>query len=179
MMSVTSTKGVSRKAFSIPRLCKPNGIKRPIPTRGLEWGPGCDPERSEGSGSPDEETLRGVYPERSAWAQGDGHALQMSRFALSLAARLIQAGRCFYLVEAIPEQVVRLFLRNVRVTYIGNHIGCGDELALLQVPEVDILLALLQASSRRQDRNALDLIVRQVRKNGVHALELIGRECTR
>ena len=99
--------------------------------------------------------------------------------SVSLATRLIQAGQCFHLVEAIPEQVVRLFLRNVRVNYIRHHIGCGDELAPLQVPEVDILRALLQASSRRQDRNALELIVRQVRKNGVHALELIGRECTR
>src|SRR5215472_11831146 len=67
----------------------------------------------------------------------------------SLATRLIQASRRFYLVEAIPQQVVRLFLRNVRVHYIRHHIGCGDELAPLQVPEVDILRALLQAGSRR------------------------------
>ncbi len=45
---------------------------------GLERGLGCHPERSEGSGSPDEETLRGVSPERSAWAQGDRQYLQMS-----------------------------------------------------------------------------------------------------
>jgi hypothetical protein len=38
----------------------------------------CHPERSEGSGSPDAETLRGVYPERSAWAQGDRPFLHMS-----------------------------------------------------------------------------------------------------
>src|SRR2546430_7283818 len=98
--------------------------------------------------------------------------------SVSLATRLIKAGWCFYLVEAIPEQVIRLLLRNVRVLFIGHHIGCGDELTLLQVPEVDILRALLQASSRRQDRNGLELIMRQVRKNCVHALELVGRECT-
>src|SRR5207248_10111954 len=39
-------------------------------------------------------------------------------------------------------------------------------------------LSLLQASSRRQDRNVLERIIRQVRENGVHALELVGRECT-
>jgi len=31
----------------------------------------CHPERSEGSSSPDTEILRGVYLERSAWAQDD------------------------------------------------------------------------------------------------------------
>src|SRR5260221_728185 len=31
----------------------------------------CHPERSEGSLCPSRETLRGVYPERSEWAQGD------------------------------------------------------------------------------------------------------------
>jgi len=49
----------------------------------------CHPERSEGSGSPDAEILRGVYPERSEWAQDDSKtplksahgkpSLQMSR----------------------------------------------------------------------------------------------------
>jgi hypothetical protein len=34
-------------------------------------------------------------------------------FKLSLAACLIQTGCCFYLIEAIPEQVIRLFLWNV------------------------------------------------------------------
>src|SRR6266851_9020966 len=49
-------------------------------------GPGCHPfaslrassERSEGSLRPASQTLRGVYPERSEWAQGDRPYLQMS-----------------------------------------------------------------------------------------------------
>src|SRR5258708_15063738 len=49
-------------------------------------GPGCHPfaslrassERSEGSLRPSSQTLRGVYPERSEWAQGDRHSLQIS-----------------------------------------------------------------------------------------------------
>src|SRR5256884_2539677 len=98
--------------------------------------------------------------------------------SVSLATCLIKAGWCFYLVEAIPEQVIRLFLRNVRVTYIRHHIGSSNELALLQISQVDILRALLQASSRGQDRNVLELIVCQVRKNGMHTLDLVGRDCT-
>src|SRR6266851_3546117 len=117
--------------------------------------------------------------QRSIRRCGDHERNDLRTFkSVSLPTRLIQAGRCFYLVEAIPKQVVRLFLRNVRVNYIRHHIGSGDELALLQLPEVNILRALLQACSRGQDRNVLELIVRQVRKNGVHALEFIGRECT-
>ena len=79
-------------------------------------------------------------------------------------------------IRISETQVVRLFLRNIRVIYIRHHIGSSDELALFQVLEVDILCALLQASSRRQDRNVLQLIVRQVPKHGVHALKLISRE---
>ena len=45
---------------------------------GLERGPGCHPERSEGSLRPSSQTRRGVYPERSEWAQGDRPSLQMS-----------------------------------------------------------------------------------------------------
>src|SRR6266446_2470492 len=41
-------------------------------------GPGCHPERSEGSLRPTSQTLRGVYPERSEWAQGDRPSLHMS-----------------------------------------------------------------------------------------------------
>jgi hypothetical protein len=41
-----------------------------LPVSGLERCPGCHPERSEGSNSPDEEILR--------CAQDDRHYLQMS-----------------------------------------------------------------------------------------------------
>jgi len=46
---------------------------------GRERCPGCHPERSAGSLRPASQTLRGVYPERSEWAQGDRHSLQMSK----------------------------------------------------------------------------------------------------
>jgi len=49
-----------------------------LPVSGLESCAGCHPERSEGSLRPSSQTLRGVYPERSAWAQGDSQYLQMS-----------------------------------------------------------------------------------------------------
>jgi len=45
----------------------------------LERGPGCHPERSAGSLRQARQTLRGVYPERSEWAQGDSHSLQTSQ----------------------------------------------------------------------------------------------------
>jgi 4-amino-4-deoxy-L-arabinose transferase-like glycosyltransferase len=95
-----------------------------------------------------------------------------------LGAGLIKAGRGVYLVQAIPEQVIRPLLGNIRVRAIGHHGGRGDKLAPLQVSEVDILGALLQASTRRQDRNVLELIVGQGRQNSVHALQLISRPCT-
>jgi len=38
--------------------------------------PGCHPERSAGSLCPASQTLRGVYPERSEWAQGDRPSLK-------------------------------------------------------------------------------------------------------
>jgi hypothetical protein len=44
--------------------------------------PGCHPERSAGSVRPASQTRRGVYPERSEWAQGDRHSLQMSPLIL-------------------------------------------------------------------------------------------------
>ena len=40
-----------------------------LPGSGLERGPGCHPERSEGSLRPSSQTLRGVSPERSEGAQ--------------------------------------------------------------------------------------------------------------
>src|SRR5260221_412498 len=48
------------------------------PGIGLERVPGCHPERSEGSLRRSSQALPGVYPERSAWAQGDRHSLQIS-----------------------------------------------------------------------------------------------------
>ena len=54
-----------------------------LPVSGLERRPGCHPERSEGSLRPASQPLRGVYPERSAWAQGDRQYLQMSREGVS------------------------------------------------------------------------------------------------
>ena len=53
-------------------------LERRLPVRGRERGPGCHPERSAGSLRPASQTLRGVYPERSEWAQDDRHYLQMS-----------------------------------------------------------------------------------------------------
>src|SRR5260221_12424000 len=53
-------------------------LERRLPVKGRERCPGCHPERSEGSLRPSSQTLRGVYPERSEWAQGDRHSLQMS-----------------------------------------------------------------------------------------------------
>src|SRR6266478_3201016 len=53
-------------------------LERRLPVSGLERCPGCHPERSEGSLCPASQTLRGVYPERSEWAQGDRRYLQMS-----------------------------------------------------------------------------------------------------
>jgi hypothetical protein len=50
-----------------------------LPGSGLERGLDCHPERSEGSLRLSSQTLRGVYPERSAWAQGDRPSLQMSK----------------------------------------------------------------------------------------------------
>ena len=49
-------------------------LERRLPVNGLERGPGCHPERSEGSGSTDAEILR--------CAQDDSHSLQMSALAL-------------------------------------------------------------------------------------------------
>src|SRR5260370_18104058 len=53
--------------------------------------------------------------------------------SVSLPTRLIQAGRRFYLVEAIPKQEIRLFLRNVPVHYIRHPLGGLDELTLFQL----------------------------------------------
>src|SRR6266851_9198371 len=58
--------------------CTSRRLERRLPVSGLERCPGCHPSLRSGSGSPDEETLRGVYPERSEWAQGDRQYLQMS-----------------------------------------------------------------------------------------------------
>ncbi len=44
-------------------------LERRLSMSGLERCPGCHPERSEGSLRPVSQTLRGVYPERSEWAQ--------------------------------------------------------------------------------------------------------------
>ena len=67
--------------------CIPEMFGDKAPGSGLETGPGCHPslchpERSEGSLRPSSQTLRGVYPERSAWAQGDSHSLQISVYPL-------------------------------------------------------------------------------------------------
>src|SRR6266436_1405704 len=45
-------------------------LERRLPESGLERGPGCHPERSEGSLRPSSQTLR--------FAQGDRHALQVA-----------------------------------------------------------------------------------------------------
>ncbi len=50
---------------------------------GLERCPGCHPERSEGSLRPASQTLRGVYPERSEWAQGDRYSVKVSDNGIS------------------------------------------------------------------------------------------------
>ena len=51
----------------------------------------CHLERSEGSGSSDAEILRGVYPERSEWAQDDSQdtAQLRSREAFSPNVKLV------------------------------------------------------------------------------------------
>src|SRR5258708_12327957 len=97
--------------------------------------------------------------QRSIRRCGDHERNDLRTFkSVSLPTRLIQAGRCFYLVEAIPKQVIRLFLRNVRVDYIRHHIGGGDELALFQVPDVDILPPPPQPISTTQPLNFLYLL---------------------
>src|SRR5258708_4289690 len=48
-------------------------LERRLPVRGRERCPGCHPSLRSGSLRPPSQTLRGVYPERSAWAQGDRH----------------------------------------------------------------------------------------------------------
>ena len=58
--------------------CYIRHLERRLPVSGRERCPGCHPERSEGSLCPASQTLRGVSPERSAWAQGDRHSLQMN-----------------------------------------------------------------------------------------------------
>src|SRR5260370_19618943 len=66
-------------------------LERRLPVSGLERGPGCHPERSEGSLRSVSQTLRGVYPERSEWAQGGRHSLQRSRCASnSLTLRMVR-----------------------------------------------------------------------------------------
>src|SRR6266446_2018273 len=45
-------------------------LERRLPGSGLERGPGCHPERSEGSLRPSSQPLRGVYPERSEGVTG-------------------------------------------------------------------------------------------------------------
>src|SRR5260221_7078411 len=51
-------------------------LERRLPGSGLERGPGCHPERSEGSLRPSSQTLR--------FAQGDRHSLQISDLAAFL-----------------------------------------------------------------------------------------------
>src|SRR5713101_8497792 len=52
-----------------------------LPGSGLERGPGCHPERSEGSLRPSSQTLR--------FAQGDRPYLQTSRFSEESLTRLV------------------------------------------------------------------------------------------
>jgi len=85
---------------SVPRSCSPScaaagskwrecsrHLEIRLPVSGLACYPPChpermsrSPERSEGEGSlrSSSQILRGVYPERSEWAQDDKHYLQMS-----------------------------------------------------------------------------------------------------
>ena len=53
--------------FWQPIILDSRRLARRLPVGGRERGPGCYPE-----------PIRGVYPERSEWAQDDSHSLQMS-----------------------------------------------------------------------------------------------------
>src|SRR5258708_28653710 len=59
----------------IDKLLRPSvGVGSPCPSPMMKFHDQsryCHPERSEGSLCPSRETFRGVYPERSEWAQGD------------------------------------------------------------------------------------------------------------
>src|SRR5438132_12883138 len=81
---------------NVPPSCARNRhLERRLPGSGLERGPGCHPERSEGSLPPSSQTLRGVSPERSAWAQGDRHALQMSIPGMMFSMEFIPVGAIY------------------------------------------------------------------------------------
>src|SRR5712692_5183516 len=79
-VTLSAAKGHSRRAETIASIIARNAAQRYRPCRlpdvwredlsGLEWCPGCHPERSEGSLRPSSQTLR--------CAQGDRHDLQMS-----------------------------------------------------------------------------------------------------
>src|SRR6266436_2428617 len=80
--------------------------------------------------------------------------------------------------DALPI-LVRLLFRNIIIVGSCYHIGGSDELALLQVHEIDVLRSLFQVCSCWQDRDALEFIVCEVRKDRVHLLDLVGRARTR
>src|SRR5260221_10090147 len=61
------------RPFAEFTLSAANGLRVTL----LERGPGCHPERSEGSLRSSSQTLRGVSPERSEWAQGDRPSLHV------------------------------------------------------------------------------------------------------
>jgi len=63
----------------------------------LERCPGCHPERSAGSLRQARQTLRGVYPERSEWAQDDSqdsaHVLSREVFSPNVSNTLQKLDR--------------------------------------------------------------------------------------
>src|SRR5258707_11182367 len=80
-------------------------LERRVPVRGRERCPGCHPSLRSGSLRPSSQTLRGVYPERSAWAQGDRHVHALWELFVSCSVS-IYTRRSYLDLDFVREQVV-------------------------------------------------------------------------
>ena len=97
---------------------------------GLHGGSLSGPASRQANLAPDQAHCHWpYYPQMVEWREDS----RVSPEIVLCAARLIKAGRRIYLVEKIPQQVIGLLLRYVRVLALGHHRGRGNELTLLQV----------------------------------------------
>jgi len=94
--------------------------------------------------------------------------------SVSLATRLIKAGWCFYLVEAIPEYIICAFLWNIKMVGSSSHIGLRRKLALFQMLEINVLSALLQTVSFSYWTDTTEFVVCQISQGTVKRLNTLS-----